>query len=85
MSHVRSMAALAGAVLILGVAAAGPARAEFFGCNDRPGKVLYDSGWHSGGSRYTRYTRDYSAQAHRTAHARVTYSSPSRYYVSHYR
>ncbi|HXD45682.1 MAG TPA: hypothetical protein VN655_11155 [Pseudolabrys sp.] len=85
MSRVRSMAALGGAVLILGMAAAGPARAEFFGCNDRPGKVLYDSGWHSGGSRYTRYSHDYSAQPHRTAHARVTYSSASRYYGSHYR
>lgn len=85
MSHVRSMAALGGAALILAVAAAGPARAEFFGCNDRPGKVLYDSGWHSGGSRYARYTSDYSAQPRRTAHARVTYSSAPRYYLSHYR
>jgi hypothetical protein len=84
MSHVRSMAALGGMVLVLGMAAAGPARAEFFGCNDRPGKVLYDSSWHSGG-RYSRYTHDYSAQTHRPVHARVTYSSPSRYYVSRYR
>ena len=83
MSHVRIRATLTVAALALGTVCAGTARAEFFGCNDRPGKVLYDSGWHS--SRYIRSSHDYWSQPRRVSHARVTYSNQSRYYVSRYR
>jgi hypothetical protein len=83
MSHVRILATLTVAAVVLGTVCAGTARAEFFGCNDRPGKVLYDSGWHS--SRYIRSSQAYSTQPRRVSRARVTYSSQSRYYVSRYR
>jgi hypothetical protein len=85
MSHVPIAAGLAAAAILLGLAGAGPARAEFFGCNDRPGQVLYDSGWHHGAARSTRYTPLYSAQPRRSRQARVTYSSAPRYYDSRYR
>ena len=40
MSHVRMAAVLTVASVVLGMAGTAPARAEFFGRNDRPGKVL---------------------------------------------
>lgn len=83
MSHVRLMAALAVAAVALGLAGTGTARAEFFGCNDRPGKVLYDSGWHSSATRH--YAGVFASQPRRVSHARVTYSGAQRYYGSHYR
>jgi hypothetical protein len=82
MSHVH----LAAAVIVVGLTGIGPARAEFFGCNDRPGQVLYDSGWHHGAARTSRsYSRDYSAQPRHYRQAHVTYSSAPRYYDSRYR
>jgi hypothetical protein len=83
MSRARFSAVLTAATVVLGLAAIAPAHAEFFGCNDRPGKVLYDSSWHSG-SRYSRYAHDYSTQPRHVARARVTYSSARRYYDSRY-
>lgn len=83
MSHVRLAVVLTAAAVALGLA--GAARAEFFGCNDRPGQVLYDSSWHHGGSRYARYTHDYSAQPYRAAHVRATYSGAPRYDSARYR
>lgn len=86
MSHARLSAALATVAicgLILPLAGASSARAEFFGCNDRPGQVLYDSNWSHGGartSRSARYTHEYSAQPRRTTAARVTTSGARRYY-----
>jgi len=85
MSHIRLAAVLATATVAIGLAGVSDARAEFFGCNDRPGQVLYDSSWHNGGSRYARYTHDYSAKPHRTSHARVTHLSVPRYYSARYR
>jgi hypothetical protein len=78
-------AALAAATVVLGVAGTVPARAEFFGCNDRPGQVLYDSSWHTN-NRYARYVHDYSAQPRRYDHVRVTSYGSRRYNSSrHYR
>lgn len=88
MSHVRMSAALTAVTVALGLLSAGPARAEFFGCNDRPGQVLYQSGArYSGGSyRQTmRYTHEFAAQPRRVSHQRVTYSGARRYYDSQYR
>jgi len=85
MSHVRTAAGLLAVAAVLGLAGAAPARAEFFGCSDRPGQVLYDSGWHHGAAHSRRYTRVYSAQPHRSRQARVTYSSAPRYDDSRYR
>lgn len=88
MSHVRRAAGLAAAVIVLGLTGIAPARAEFFGCNDRPGQVLYQSGArYSGGSyRQTmRYTHEFAAQPRRVSHQRVTYSGARRYYDSQYR
>jgi len=85
MSQVRLTAGLAAAVIVLGLAGVAPARAEFFGCNDRPGQVLYDSGWHHGAARTSRYARGYSAQPRRYRQAHVTYSGAPRYYDSRYR
>jgi hypothetical protein len=79
-------AGLAAAALVLGLVGTAPARAEFFGCNDRPGQVLYRSGPHYSATRTTRYySRDYSAQSRRYRQAHVTYSSAPRYYDSRYR
>lgn len=85
MLHVRMAAGLAVAVIVLGLTGVAPARAEFFGCNDRPGQVLYNSGRHLGAVRTSRYTRDYSAQPRRYRQAHVTYSSAPHYYDSRYR
>ncbi|HEX2536833.1 MAG TPA: hypothetical protein VHL13_01010 [Pseudolabrys sp.] len=81
MSHVRMAAALTIASLVMGLVAAVPARAEFFGCNDRPGKVLSDSSWHRGASRQTSHT--FGIFTSQPRHQRVIYSSAARY--SHYR
>ena len=80
MAHVRMAAALMVASLVLGLAGMAPARAEFFGCNDRPGKVLSDSSWHRSASRQTSHFSLFSSQPR---HQRVVYSSAPRY--SHYR
>ena len=85
MSHVRMAAGLAAAIIVLGLTGIAPARAEFFGCNDRPGQVLHSSGWQHSSTRTSRYTRDYSAQPRRYRQAHVTYSSVRRYYDSRYR
>ena len=86
MSHARLAAGLAAAVIVLGSTGIAPARAEFFGCNDRPGQVLYRSGTQNSAARTTRYySRDYSAQPRRYRQAHVTYSSAPRYYDSRYR
>ena len=86
MSHVRLAAGLAAAVIVLGSAGVAPARAEFFGCNDRPGQVLYSSGRHYSAVHTSRYySRDYSAQPRRYRQAHVTYSSAPRYDDSRYR
>lgn len=88
MSHVRMSAVLTAMTLALGLLSAVPARAEFFGCNDRPGQVLYESGArYSSGSYHqtTRYTHEFAAQPRRVSHQRVTYSSARRYYDSRYR
>jgi len=80
MSHVRMAAVLTIAVLAAGAALTGTARAEFFGCNDRPGKVLSDSSWHSRVSRSSvRAGSIFSTQPRQ----RVIYSSAPRY--THYR
>jgi hypothetical protein len=58
-----------------------PASAEFFGCHDRPGRVLsYD-----GVSRHqysSRYTHEFAAQSARTrlGPSRATYAAPRRYW-----
>ena len=81
MSHVRMAAVLTVASVVLGVAGSAPARAEFFGCNDRPGKVLSDSSWHRSAPRQTsHYTSIFGTQPRQQ---RVIYSSAPRY--SHYR
>jgi len=80
MSHVRMAAVLTIAVLAAGAALTGTARAEFFGCNDRPGKVLSDSSWHRSASRQASHFSLFSSQPR---HQRVVYSSAPRY--SHYR
>jgi hypothetical protein len=85
MSHVRGAAGLAAAVIVLGLTGIAPARAEFFGCNDRPGKVLYSSGGYQSAARSAHYTRDYSVAPRRYRQAHVTYSSARRYYDSRYR
>jgi len=79
MSHVR-MTALVGAILVAGAAFSGPAHAEFFGCNDRPGKVLSDSSWHS---RASRPAPRFGGLFAPPRQQRVIYSSAPRY--SHYR
>jgi hypothetical protein len=85
MSHVHRAAGLAAAIIVLGLICTAPARAEFFGCNDRPGQVLYSSG-HRTVARAARYdSRDYSASPRRYRQAKVTYSSAPRYYDSRYR
>lgn len=88
MSHVRMSAVLTAVTVALGLLSAVPARAEFFGCNDRPGQVLYQSGARYSGGSYrqtTRYTHEFAAQPRRASHQRVTYSTARRYYDSHYR
>ena len=81
MSHVRMAAVLTVASVVLGMAGTAPARAEFFGCNDRPGKVLSDSSWHRSAQRQTsHYTGLFGTQPRQQ---RVIYSSAPRY--SHYR
>ena len=86
MSHVRLAAGLTAAVIVLGLTGIAPARAEFFGCNDRPGQVLSSGGRHYSAAHTSRsYTRDYSAQPRRYRQAHVTYSSAPRYYDSRYR
>ena len=79
MSLVRTAAVLTVAILAAGAALTGTARAEFFGCNDRPGKVLSDSSWHSRASRPATRTSIFSTQPRQ----RVIYSSVPRY--THYR
>lgn len=79
MTRVRSAAALAAVIVAMSVA--GPARAEFFGCNDRPGKVLYDSSWRAGTTRHA--ARSNNIFAAQPRQPRVTYSTAPRY--SHYR
>jgi hypothetical protein len=56
-----------------------PASAEFFGCNDKPGKVLasYTSG--SGGSRYTHEFAAQSARPRITIHPRHVGHNASRH------
>jgi hypothetical protein len=88
MSHVRMPAVLTAVTVALGLLSAVPARAEFFGCNDRPGQVLHESGARYSGGSYrqtTRYTHDFAAQPRRISHQRVSYSSGGRYYGSQYR
>ena len=81
MSHVRLAAALTLAYLVVGIAGTAPAQAEFFGCNDRSGKVVSSSSWHSRASRQTsRFGGFFAPQPHQP---RVIYSSAPRY--SHYR
>ena len=41
MSRISSLIGLAAAIGALGIVSAAPASAEFFGCNDRPGQLLY--------------------------------------------
>jgi hypothetical protein len=77
-SQFRRAALMAAATVVLVVVGSGAARAEFFGCNDRPGQVLYDSRWHHA-NRYSRYARDHSARVRRAGHARVTYARAPRY------
>jgi len=80
MSFVRMAAVLTVAVLAAGAALTGTARAEFFGCNDRPGKVLSDSSWHRSASRPAPHFSLFSSPPR---HQRVVYSSAPRY--THYR
>jgi len=56
-----------GLVLIAGAVAAssGPAAAEFFGCNDTRGQVLYDDS----GSSQVRHHRQYSTRRTTTTYA----------------
>ena len=87
MSHVRMSAVLSAVTVALGLLSAVPARAEFFGCNDRPGQVLYQSGarYSSGSYRQTiRYTHEFAAQPRRVSHQRVSYSGARRYYHRQY-
>jgi hypothetical protein len=67
--------ALIGLVVVLTVGAIAPASAEFFGCNDRPGRVLSSS---TSSHTYSgRFTDEFAAQASRP---RVTIY-PRRNYV----
>jgi hypothetical protein len=73
-------------ILALTVAAAAPASAEFFNCNQRPGQLLYSYSGSPGnyGSRSSsssrRYTSDYSAQSSRQRYqAHATYFGSRRY------
>lgn len=70
---------LAGA-LALSLVLAAPARAEFFGCQDRAGQVLYT---YSGtpGQFHGRYANNYAAQPRpRYGHSRASYSENRRYW-----
>ena len=69
-------------ILALSLSAAAPASAEFFGCNDKPGRVLYS---HSGGastygsrSSSRRYTNEFAAQPRRHYQTQATYFSSRR-------
>jgi hypothetical protein len=70
--------------LALTVGAVAPASAEFFGCNDKPGRVLYSYGGTpaADGARYARsrarYTHEFAAQS-RPRQVHVTYSGARRY------
>jgi hypothetical protein len=70
--------------LALTVGAVAPASAEFFGCNDKPGRVLYSYGGTPAayGPRYTRsrarYTHEFAAQS-RARQTHVTYNGATRY------
>lgn len=73
-----------GALMVaLSLGAVAPASAEFFGCNDKPGRVLasYDSAPRSSAPRASaRYTHEFAAQASRpriTIHPRRTSPAPN--------
>jgi len=68
---------LVAAILALGAGAVTPASAEFFGCNDKPGRVLYS---YTGAPRAysARHTHDFAAQT-RSRHAHATYAGAKRY------
>lgn len=85
MSLARGLTVFAATVAILVVAGAVSARAEFFGCNDHSGRVVYESRWHDGGSHYVRDARDHWAHPRHISRARVTYLTARRYYETHYR
>lgn len=81
--------AIAAGVLALTLGGLAPASAEFFGCHDRPGQLLYSyngpaSAYHGrSATRYSRaYTDAYAAQSrrYRVSHSR-TYSGSSRYWT----
>jgi hypothetical protein len=78
----KTWAFLVGLALIFAINAGflAPASAEFFGCHDKPGRVLsYD-----GVSRHqysSRYSHEFAAQARpHLSHSRVTYLVPRRYW-----
>jgi len=89
MSRTRSLLGLLALIGALTAVYSSSASAEFFGCNDRPGQLLYSySGspgaygrrqYRSSTPRYSShyYTRSYSARPHRR-HA--TYYGDTRYW-----
>ena len=87
MSRILSLFGLLALIGATWVVSSAPASAEFFGCNDRRGQVLYS---YSGSPdsyvqrqrrysapRYS-YSRDYSAQQRQRRHA--TYYGDTRYW-----
>jgi hypothetical protein len=75
---------LGAGLLALILSAAAPARAEFFGCGDRPGQLLYTyngtpSGFHD---RYSgsRYSDNYSRPRMRYSRAGSSYYDDRHYY-----
>ena len=70
MRNLATSLGLAVGALALSLSTAAPARAEFFGCNDKPGQLLYSyngpaTAYHSRRATHSsrRYTDDYSAQS----------------------
>ena len=89
MSRILSLFGLLALIGATWVVSSAPASAEFFGCNDRRGQVLYSySGTPDAYMRRSRrsstprysspYSNDYSARPRARRHA--TYSSDTRYW-----
>jgi hypothetical protein len=70
--------------LVLSVGVTVPASAEFFGCHDRPGQLLYSykgtpSEFHDRNSSNSRFANSYAAQPRRYSRSRVIYYGSRNY------
>lgn len=75
-SVATDFAVLVGAA-VLSLSLAAPARAEFFGCKDRSGQVLYTYNG-TPGQFHDRYSQNYAVRP-RYSHSRTTYYESRRY------